>query len=86
MMTIRSNRMLRNSATRGGKEIFAIESRHLTASGKTIREIVIFDNHPASLRLLSASASPSRQSEFVYAVLAIVLVLAIGLGIFWPSL
>src|SRR5439155_25782462 len=33
-------------ATRGQKRRFAIGSRLVTVSGKTIRHIVIFDNHP----------------------------------------
>jgi len=66
------------------RRIFAIESRHLTSTGKTIREIVIFDNHPASLRLMNGNVTPPRQNEVVHAAFAIALVLAIGLGIFWP--
>jgi len=82
-MTIRNER-LGTATTRRQTRIFAIESRHLTPSGKTIREIVIFDNHPESLRLLNGNATPSRQNEVVHAVFAIALVLAVGLGIFWP--
>ena len=54
---------------------------------KTIRHVLIFDNHPASLRLLPGSdPAPRRRNEFLYVVLAIVLVLATGLGMFWPLL
>jgi hypothetical protein len=48
---------------------------------------VIFDNHPDSLRLLlNSDLIPRRRNEFFYAVLTIVLVLAAGLGMFWPLL
>ena len=64
-----------------------VASRPVTVSGKTIRHIVIFDNHPASLRLLfSSDLMPRRRNEVFYAVLAIALVLAAGLGMFWPLL
>jgi len=84
MMTIRTNRMLRNATTRTRKKIFVVESRHVTPSGKTIRQITIFDNDPASLRLLTSHFTARRQPEFGEAALTIMLVLAIGLGIFWP--
>jgi hypothetical protein len=48
---------------------------------------VIFDNHPASLRLLfSRDVMPRRRGEVFHATLAIALVLAAGLGIIWPLL
>jgi hypothetical protein len=48
---------------------------------------VIFDNHPASLRLLfNSDLTLRRRNEVFYAVLAIALVLAVGLGMFWPLL
>ena len=83
---IRTDRLL-NATTRGQKRRFAVGSRLVTVSGKTIRHIVIFDNHPASLRLLLGSdLIPQRRNEFFYVVLTIVLVLAAGLGMFWPLL
>ena len=83
MMTIQTNR-LPNATTRGQKRIFVVASRLVTASGKTIRHIVIFDNHPDSLRLLlNSDLIPRPRNEFFYAVLTIVLVLAAGLGMFW---
>ena len=69
---------------RGRKEILAVESRYVTPSGKTIRHIVIFDDHPASLRLLTSHFTARRQPKFGEAALTIMLVLAIGLVIFWP--
>jgi hypothetical protein len=73
-----------DATTRGQKRCFAVESRLVTVSGKTIRHIVIFDNHPASLRLLfSSDLMLQRRNEVFH---AIALVLAAGLGMFWPLL
>jgi hypothetical protein len=83
---IRTDR-LPDATTLGQKRIFVVASRPVTESETTIRRIVIFDNHPASLRLLLKSDFiPRQRNEFFYAVLTIVLVLAAGLGIFWPLL
>ena len=85
-MNLRIDR-LPDATTRGRRKIFAVESRLVTVSGKTVRHIVIFDNHPASLQLLlSSDLTPCRRNEFFYAVLTLVLVLAAGLGMFWPLL
>ncbi len=85
-MMIRTDR-LPDATRRGQKRIFAVASRPITESEKTIRHIVIFDNHPDSLRLLlNSDLIPRRRNEFFYAVLTIVLVLAAGLGMFWPLL
>jgi hypothetical protein len=85
MMMIRTDR-LPDATTRGQKRRFAVRSQLATVSGKTIRHIVIFDNHPNSLRLLSSALIPRRRNEFLNAVLSIVLILAAGLGMFWPLL
>jgi hypothetical protein len=86
MMNIRADR-LPDATTGGPKKIFAVLSRSVTVRGKTIRHVLIFDDHPASVRLLLGSdPAPRRRNEFLYVVLAIVLVLATGLGMFWPSL
>jgi len=83
MMMIRTDR-LPDATTLGQKRIFVVASRPVTESGKTIRHIVIFDNHPASLRLLFGSDLMLRRpNEVFYAVLAIALALAAGLGMFW---
>jgi hypothetical protein len=85
-MMIRTNR-LPDATTRGQKRIFVVASRLATLSGKTIRHVMIFDNHPASLRLLRDSdLTLQRRNEVFYVVLAIALVLAAGLGMFWPLL
>ena len=86
MMMIRTDR-LPDATTLGQKRIFVVVSRPVTEREETIQHIVIFDNHPASLRLLLGSEpAPRRRNEFLYAVLAIVFVLATGLGMFWPLL
>jgi hypothetical protein len=86
MMMIRTNR-LSDATTLEHKRIFVIASRPVTVGGKTIRHILIFDNHPASLRLLQDSVlRPQRRNEFFYAVLAIASLLAAGFGMIWPLL
>lgn len=82
-MMIRTDR-LPDATQREQKRRFAVESRLVSVSGKTIRHIVIFDNHPDSLRLLlSSDLIPQRRNEFFYAVLTIVLVLAAVLWMLW---
>jgi hypothetical protein len=86
MMMIRTDR-LPNARTLEQKRIFVVAARPVTGSEKTIRHIVIFDNHPASLRLLFGSdLILRRRNEVLYAVLATALVLAAGLGMLWPLL
>ena len=76
---IRTDR-LPDATTRGQKRIFAVVARPVTVSGKTVRHILIFDNHPGSLRLLLSSDLTRRRNEFLYTMLTIALVLAAGLG------
>jgi hypothetical protein len=86
MMMIRTDR-LPDATTLGQKRIFMVASRPVTESGKTIRHIVIFDNHPASLRLLfSSDLMQRRRNDILQAVLAAALILAAGLLMFWPLL
>ena len=85
-MVIRTDR-LPDATTLGQKRIFVVASRPVTEGEKTIRHIVIFDNHPHSLRLLlNSDLIPRRRNEFFHAVFTIVLILAAGLGMFWPLL
>jgi hypothetical protein len=85
-MMIRTDR-LPDTTTLGQKRIFMVASRPVTESEKTIRHIVIFDNHPASLRLLFRNdLMLRRRNKVFYAVFTIVLVLAADLGMFWPLL
>jgi hypothetical protein len=82
-MMIRTDR-LPDATTLGEKRIFVVALQPVTEGEKTIRHIVIFDNHPASLRLLfSTDLMLRRRNDVFYAVLAIVLVLAVGFGVFW---
>jgi hypothetical protein len=86
MMKIRTDR-LPDAIPVGQKRIFVVASRPVTEGKTTIPHIVIFDNHPASLQLLfSGDFMPRRRNEVIYALVAIVLVLAAGLGILWPLL
>jgi len=79
--------MLSDTTTLGQKRIFVVASRPVIESEKTIRHIVIFDNHPASLRLLFRNdLMLRRRNKLFYAVFTIVLVLAAALGMFWPLL
>ncbi len=85
-MMIRTD-MLSDTTTLGQKRIFVVASRPVIESETTIRLIVIFDNHPASLRLLFRNdLMLRRRNKLFYAGLTIVLVLAAGLGMFWPLL
>ena len=83
---IRTDR-LPDATTRGRKRIFVVASRLVTESETPIRHILIFDNHPVSLQLLfSSDLMLRRRNKVLSAVLAIALVLAAGLGMFWPLL
>jgi hypothetical protein len=85
-MRIQTDR-LPDATTLREKRIFVVASRPVTDGQRTIRHIVIFDNHPASLQLLLKSdLMPRRRNEVFDVVLAIALVLAAGLGMFWPLL
>jgi hypothetical protein len=76
-----------NARAKAKKRIFAILSRDITPIGKTIRQIIICDNHPASLRLLVTIArASSRPPKIADVVLTVASLLAIGLGMFWPLL
>jgi hypothetical protein len=86
MMTNRTIR-LPDATAREEKRIFTVVSQTVIKKGKTIRHILVFDNHPASLDLLrSIDVAARRRSKLVYAVPTIALVLAAGLGMFWPLL
>ena len=86
MMMVRTDR-LPDTTTLGQKRIFVVASRPVTESENTIRHIVIFDNHPASLQLLFRNdLMLRRRNKVFYAVFTIVLVLAAGLVMFWHLL
>jgi len=73
--------------TRGQEKVFAVVSRHAIINGKKSEHVVIFDDHPASLCLLrELQLTPPRQNLFRYAMLAVVLIVALCLAMFWPLL
>ena len=82
MIMIRTD-TLADATTRGQKRIFAVASRTVTIRGKTVRQVLIFDNHPASLRLLVALGPPPRRRSELWLVLAVLLALAGTIGMFW---
>jgi hypothetical protein len=81
---------LRDSTRSGRKRIFAIVSRPIPTGveGKTIRGILIFDNHPESLRLVSKTGvdvdndeAASRQTSIICGSILIAMVIA---AMLWP--
>src|SRR6266496_6249065 len=77
----------------GTNRIFAIATPPLPASsgGKTIRSILIFDNHPDSLRLVSrlrvrpdVDLVAARRAHPAHLMFALLLMLALSLAMFWP--
>jgi hypothetical protein len=83
---------VRDSTSSGKKRIFAIVSRPIAAKlkGKAIRHIVIFDNHPDSLRLVlesgvdsysDAAARCERRASIICGSILIAIILA---ALLWP--
>jgi hypothetical protein len=82
-----------NSTSSGEKRIFAIVSRPIAAErkGKAIRRIVIFDNHPDSLRLVlesgveldrdDAAARWERRASMICGSILIAILVA---ALLWP--
>ena len=84
-------RGLRDSKQSGRKRTFAIVSPPIPVrSGrKTVRHVWIFDNHPASLRLLSETlAKDDVDLELPrnprHLILGMALILTLLIAIFWP--
>ena len=80
-----------DSGSSGRKRIFAIVvPPKVDVSGKVIRRILIFDNHPDSLRLLSRlhvrpdDLAATRRAHPVYLIFALLLMLALSIAMFWP--
>jgi len=80
------------SATSGQKKIFAIVSPPIPTSvnGKTIRRIVIFDNHPDSLRLVLQSGvnvesddAVSRRERRTSIICGLILIAMLVAALFW---
>src|SRR5215475_5574766 len=81
-----------DSTRSGQKRIFAIVSPPIPTSvnGKTIRRIVIFDNHPDSLRLVLASGvnvesddAVSRQERRTSSICGLILIAMLVAGLLW---
>ena len=71
-----------------GKRFFAVVSESISQEGKAIRRVLIFDDNPASLRLLSKvdalDLEPEEQYRGWWVVLGCLLVIAAGFGMVWP--
>ena len=84
---------LRDSVSSGQKRIFAIVSPPIRTpvAGKTIRRIVIFDNHPDSLRLvlksgldLDSDAAASRRERRTSIICGFILIAMVVAALLWP--
>ena len=82
---------LRNSGCPERRRIFAIVAPpKVDVSGKAIRRILIFDNDPDSLRLVSRldvradDLAATRRAHPVYLIFALLLMLALSIAMFWP--
>jgi hypothetical protein len=84
---------LRDSVSSGQKRIFAIVSAPIPTpvAGKTIRRIVIFDNHPDSLRLvlksgldLDGDAAASRRERRASIICGFILIAMVVAALLWP--
>jgi hypothetical protein len=85
---------IRDSASSARRTIFAIVARpKVDLGGKVIRRILIFDNHPDSLRLVSTllvrsdidPAAPHYTSNS-HVIVGLVIIMALGLAMIWPLL
>ena len=82
---------LRDSESPERRRIFAIVApAKVDVSGKAIRGILIFDNHPESLRLVSRfhvrpdDLAATRRAHPIYLIFALLLMLALSMAMFWP--
>jgi hypothetical protein len=86
--------LLRDSTGSGRKKIFAIVTPPMPADlgCKTIRRILIFDNHPDSLRLVSSyrredshiHVSDPPRSTLMGVALLWILIVGLMMAMFWP--
>ena len=83
----------RDSTGPGRKTIFAIVAPQMPVNlgGKTVRCILIFDNHPDSLRLVSrlrvrpdVDLVAPRRAHPAHLMFALLLLLALSIAMFWP--
>jgi hypothetical protein len=86
-----SGPVLRDSESSGRRGIFAIVAPpKVDVGGNAIRRILIFDNHPESLRLVSRlhvrpdDLVATRRAHPVYLIFALLLMLALSMAMFWP--
>ena len=80
------NRIVRlpHKTAREEAETFSVVSRVEIVGSKAARYILIFDNHPATLRLLGSSfLSKPDETKLGHKVFAVALILATGTGIIW---
>jgi len=82
---------LRNSGIPERRRIFAIVAPpKVDGSGNAIRRILIFDNHPDSLCLVSKldvrpdDLAATRRAHPVYLIFALLLMLALSMAMFGP--
>src|SRR5262245_61594018 len=72
------------------KQFFVIVSKSTSQEGKAIRRVAIFDDNPASLRLLSKvealDLEQGEQHRSGWIVLGCLLLIAVGLVMIWPVL
>jgi hypothetical protein len=80
----------RHSGIPERRRIFAIVAPpKVDVSGKAIRRILIFDNQPESLRLVSRlhvrpdDLAATRRAHPVYLIFALLLMLALSMAMFW---
>jgi hypothetical protein len=71
------------------KRFFAVVSESISQEGRAIRRVLIFDDNPASLRLLSRvdafDFKPGEQHRW-WIVFGWLLLVLVGLGMIWPLL
>jgi hypothetical protein len=71
------------------KRFFAVVSESISQEGRPIRRVIIFDDNPASLRLLSnvdaLDLEPGEQHRW-WIVFGWLLLVLVGLGMIWPLL
>jgi hypothetical protein len=87
-----SGPVLHDSESSGRRRIFAIVAPpKVDVSGNAIRRILIFDNHPESLRLVSSlrarpdvDLAATRRAHPVYLIFALLLMLTLSIAMFWP--
>jgi hypothetical protein len=85
--------MLSDSRDSGQKRIFAIVTMPFVLHGKSVQRVLIFDNHPDSLRLAAeqylnpdADSAASRHTSRSYIIFGLVLILTLVFGMIWPLL